>query len=269
MRNGTCEYFSSTTTTAKITTSSQSISFACNFEIDFCGWSPNNDTPSQLWTRQNGQNGKYGSAPLTDNTYKNSQGYYGYINSSQNIESVAILKSTKFNYLNSDTCFEFFYQLGGPINSALVLSLVDDSNRTELWRRLGNRADVWSHAYVKIEQFDNGMKWLQFEGNISKTYNGYLAIDDIQLILGQCPSRQFCDFENDDRCGYQDDVTANFNWRRQKGSAIGNTGPKYDHTYQTSQGYYMFIFSSAFNQKGIYEKINYIYIWKNKSIIQF
>jgi hypothetical protein len=231
-----------------MTTSSPSLTFACDFEKDFCGWTTNN-SENELWTRQNGQNAKYGSAPLTDNTFKNSLGYYGYVNSSQNIESVAILKSPQFNF-NSDTCFEFYYQLGGPISSGLVVSLVDELNRIEIWKRLGNRADRWSHAYIKIEKFENVMKSIQFEGNMSKALNGYVAVDDIRLILGECPSTQFCDFENADRCGYQDDVTANFNWRRRNGPAFPNTGPPYDHTYQTSQGYYMYILSSVSNKPG-------------------
>ena len=54
---------------------------------------------------------------------------------------------------------------------------------------------------------------------------GYVAVDDVQLIIGDCPTTQFCDFENADICGYKDDLTAKFKWKRNKGPQVmGNTG---------------------------------------------
>ena len=52
-----------------------------------------------------------------------------------------------------------------------------------------------------------------------------MAVDEVQLIVGECPATQFCDFENADICGYQDDVNAKLKWMRQKGAAfIEQTG---------------------------------------------
>ncbi len=77
----------------------------------------------------------------------------------------------------------------------------------------------------------------------------------MRLILGDCPARQFCDFEDFDICGYQNDVTAKLRWGRDKGQAsFLNTGPSFDHTYQTKQGYYMYIFSVASNNEGNMKK---------------
>ena len=52
-----------------------------------------------------------------------------------------------------------------------------------------------------------------------------------------CFRAAFCDFEDSNLCGYQQDVNDNFDWTRQRGrtSSIG-TGPPNDHTYGTSQG---------------------------------
>ena len=77
-------------------------------------------------------------------------------------------------------------------------------------------------------------------------------MDDIQIILGACPATQFCDFETPDICNYQHDLTAKFKWTRNKGATDSfSTGPPYDHTYQTSEGYYMYIETSFPQQKGL------------------
>jgi hypothetical protein len=66
------------------------------------------------------------------------------------------------------------------------------------------------------------------------------------LIFDKCPSTQYCDFETIDICNYQHDITAQFKWTRMnKGTATSGTGPSFDHTYQTAEGYYMYIETSS------------------------
>ena len=46
-----------------------------------------------------------------------------------------------------------------------------------------------------------------------------------------------CDFEDPNMCGYIQDTTDNMNWNRvARGTSSHGTGPRFDHTYQTSAG---------------------------------
>lgn len=119
-----------------------------------------------MWTRQNGQNSNYGTAPLNDVTYQNSLGSYAYISSFyQGSLKTAVLKSPIFNNPET-TCLEFWYQLGGAYSSGLSVALRNLDNKFVLWKRNGNQADVWSHAYVSIPNVTFFDKWLELEGKI-------------------------------------------------------------------------------------------------------
>ena len=62
---------------------------------------------------------------------------------------------------------------------------------------------------------------------------------------------QFCDFETEEICNYENDLTANFTWIRNKaGTSSLTTGPSFDHTYQTSIGHYMYIEASSPRRPG-------------------
>ncbi|KAH9500040.1 hypothetical protein Btru_076223 [Bulinus truncatus] len=65
---------------------------------------------------------------------------------------------------------------------------------------------------------------------------------------------QGCDFEVD-LCGWSDDLTDQFDWSRNKGETpTANTGPMFDHTTNSSEGYYLFIESSAPQKNGSYAR---------------
>ncbi len=71
------------------------------------------------------------------------------------------------------------------------------------------------------------------------------------LFIGPCPLQRFCDFESDNICGYVHDTSGNFNWTRHRGSTFSlDTGPPYDHTTFTSEGYYMYIETSSPRKQG-------------------
>ena len=55
-----------------------------------------------------------------------------------------------------------------------------------------------------------------------------------------------CDFESGDNCGWNHDVTDDFDWMRDNGGTpTANTGPKVDHTTGTADG---IIFNSFLNK---------------------
>ncbi|RNA26976.1 MAM and LDL-receptor class A domain-containing 2-like [Brachionus plicatilis] len=250
VNGGTCEYYNSTTTQKPTTTEAKPFELKCDFENSFCDWS-NDPSIGAQWRRQNGQNAKFGQAPLTDVTLQSSYGYYAYIDSNYDSQlSTAVLRSPVLNKAQ-DTCLEFWYQLNGPINSGLTVALRNANNRTELWKRFGNVADIWSHAYVRVPSNLTVNKWIEFEGDMANIYDGYVAIDEVKLIIGDCPATQFCDFETEDICGYQQDVSADFKWSRNKVNTVSvSTGPSFDHTYLTPVGHYMYIETSSPQKQG-------------------
>jgi hypothetical protein len=164
VKGGTCEYFNITTTKPTTRTQSPPISdLDCDFESNnkFCNWYPD-PSSDKLWTIQNGNSANYGSAPLTDKTTSSSQGNYAYLNTNLNIVyGSANLKSPSTTF-DKESCLEFWYQLNGPVSSALTVAIRSKTNKTDLWKRKGNNADIWSHAYVRVP--NNTNQWLEYEG---------------------------------------------------------------------------------------------------------
>lgn len=242
--SGSCAYYNSTTTTQPTSTLKPPSAFQCDFETEVCDWY-NDPTSSAQWIVRSGQNSSVGLAPTIDHTLESSVGKYVFVNSKLNENGLktARLRSPLLSF-RFDTCLEFWYQLSGPSASSLIVALRNNDYRYSLWEKYGNVADSWTHVLVNIP-FNSTLNWLDFETDLTAQTSGYVAIDDIQLILGSCPPQKLCDFEDEDLCGYQHDITAKFKWTRQKGPTSSlNTGPPFDHTYQTLQGHYMYIETS-------------------------
>ncbi len=161
VKGGSCEFFNSTTT-KQTTSNAPPFGLSCDFEDKkFCDWYPDPLSDKQ-WSIQSGNSAVYGSAPLNDVTTSSSQGYYVYVSTNLNIQyGTAILRSPSL-ISNQESCLEFWYQLNGPSASGLTITLKSKSNKTELWKRKGNLADTWSHAYVRAQII--GDQWLEFEG---------------------------------------------------------------------------------------------------------
>lgn len=66
------------------------------------------------------------------------------------------------------TCLEFWYQLGGAATSGLAVAIKNRDTRTVIWRRDGNQADAWGHAFVTVPDTNLVNKWVEFEGIIKK-----------------------------------------------------------------------------------------------------
>ena len=87
-----------------------------------------------------------------------------------------------------------------------------------------------------------------FEGIRGKGYQGDIALDDIKITSGFCPPMKECAFENSKLCGWTNEANSidDFDWTRQSGATSSSgTGPGFDHTSGTAQGYYMFIETSS------------------------
>lgn len=245
-KGGTCTFFKSTTTRQTTTTTLPAFKYQCSFELNFCDWMTDSVSTQAQWTRRNGELAVFGEAPFNDVTYQNRLGYYAHVNLKTSQTGVALLKSPSLAKLAQ--CFEFWYQVGGPVNSGLEVSIRQASNKTTIWKRDGSMSDTWNHAYVNIpEDRTNFARSIEAEVDTSASSDGFVALDDIRVLQGPCPASQYCDFEKD-ICDYQHDITAKFKWDRNKGktsSGTLGTGPTTDHTYQTPEGYYLYIEASA------------------------
>ena len=79
---------------------------------------------------------------------------------------------------------------------------------------------------------------VSFEGVRGKTFQGDIAIDDVSLEEGACPSPGDCTFEKG-RCTWLEvkDGTDTFDWQLGSGSTQSfSTGPSSDHTLGNAQG---------------------------------
>ena len=146
--------------------------FACDFEVDLCDWTATTTSPAQ-WTRHSAYKSTYGSAPLVDHTLRNSHGHYAFVNLTSSGIHRASLISPRFQ-TTSEMCLDFWYQVGGPRQSVLFVGLRKFSPNTglssvdnTLWITYGNQASTWSHAYVRIRDYDANNQ-LRFDSKSQK-----------------------------------------------------------------------------------------------------
>jgi hypothetical protein len=93
--------------------------------------------------------------------------------------------------------------------------------------------------------------------DVSAAFAGYIAIDDVELIIGECPATKYCDFEVD-FCGFQNDLKNDVNWVRINNiNVVKINGPIVDHTYQTDEGYY-----ASVDAKTDFSKSKFIYYFE-------
>ncbi|XP_061173555.1 MAM and LDL-receptor class A domain-containing protein 2-like [Saccostrea echinata] len=157
----------------------------CNFEQDTCGW---HELPLDQfdWTRANGlsTSSKRNMAPNIDDTYKNQNGYYMYVNdqtSGQTSGLIAGLQSSAFKSANADCKISFAYYTTGSKVGPLYLFVVENNVLTPLWRLLsyGTMDDQWHSVTVGIGRRTTNFNML-FRKTIS-SYSGITAIDDISF----------------------------------------------------------------------------------------
>ena len=75
-----------------------------------------------------------------------------------------------------------------------------------------------------------------FEGVRGLDYMGDIALDDLDVADGACPTATQCDFETD-VCGWTNVPGDNFDWTRDStGTPSLGTGPSTDHTTGTKNG---------------------------------
>ncbi|XP_077864144.1 MAM and LDL-receptor class A domain-containing protein 1-like [Saccoglossus kowalevskii] len=224
----------------------------CDFEEgDICTWEQES-FPNDLfnWDVQQGDTGHSNTGPPADHTLGTKNGWYAYIDSFINIANMtANLRSSTVPSNSDGRCVTFWYHMYGENVNTLalkyrsgILGLLSDA----IWSRTGTQGIDWMYGQVFLNE--NADIELVFEGHAGEMFQGDIALDDIRVLDGECPPLDYCDFESSDICGYHQDLedSPEFDWVWASGNEqhSSDTGPKYDHTYATEYGHYMYIDAS-------------------------
>ena len=138
----------------------------------------------------------------------------------------------------------------GPTVGSLNVWLRQGGQLTrQIWSKTGNLGNKWRLGQVTIKSdFDFEVV---LEGVVGTSYTGDAAVDDIEMIAGECDAEASCDFETG-YCGYYNTFEGdNFDWLRNKGDTDSfATGPIVDVSTGTKEGYYVFIEASYPQKQG-------------------
>ncbi|XP_022097778.1 MAM and LDL-receptor class A domain-containing protein 1-like isoform X1 [Acanthaster planci] len=237
------------------------------------------------WMRQQGATLSDNTGPLVDHTLGSAYGTYLYAEASSPRQQgdFAFLISGVFD--DGDYCLEFWYHMyGSQVGSLNVWTWpIYSSTIHNVWTVSGDKDDVWRVARVTISPNDNSPFELTFQAVIGSSFAGDIAIDDIVVSTGTCPDpvdpcyttcddgtsdcasqSQTCDFisycsngKDEEACGHQCTFETDqcnwvnydngaYTWVRYRGATPSqNTGPTYDHTTLTAQGWYMYVDSNS------------------------
>ncbi|XP_077978864.1 MAM and LDL-receptor class A domain-containing protein 1-like [Glandiceps talaboti] len=261
----------------------------CTFEYgNTCTWTKRrNDPNSQFdWILMRGAYVNSTTAPSVDRTLGTAYGSYLYMKtSSPRVEGeVAILVSGMYDN-STNRCMKFWYHMNGDDMGTLS---VEYSEGGVLFTKSGNQGNEWMEAYVDVPAPNISTFTLVIRGTVGDGPASDIAIDDITFLVGLCPPppppcefqcndgtgtclpmTKVCDFNSDcennndeiicgyqctfeqDQCGWNDTSNGQYKWKRWRGATpASNTGPSYDHTLLSEDGWYIYV---DINDAGSYE----------------
>ena len=153
-------------------------------------------------------------------------------------------------WLNSTSgqCVSFWYHsYGADVGSLTVYKRLLSTNELyPIWKVNENFGDIWNAAELTIKRTDESWA-VAFESEYGVGNFGDLAIDDVVIRNGNCPSLGSCTFESIDFCTWHNvrPPVDDFDWLIGHGETDSHfTGPSFDHTYNDAFGYYAFIEAS-------------------------
>lgn len=214
----------------------------CDFESDLCGWNSSYEG-SVGWERTPGSWNWTDEKPIVDHTLGTPEGYYLYF-PFQIQHDVARLQSPMYNNYG-DMCVKFWYRMFKNPGTLVIYQRTSQEKRDEnlipQWIRSGDHAAKWKLGRVTFKSLPSF--FILIEAETARGQSGYMALDDIHVLHGQCSDPGSCNFEID-TCGWSNsDISANATWIRRTGldQNMGE-GPSVDHSTQTVQGHYMYAY---------------------------
>ncbi|XP_013402242.2 MAM and LDL-receptor class A domain-containing protein 1-like, partial [Lingula anatina] len=242
------------TTKAPVSPVVLSGAFNCNFDKDTCGFTQDKSDTFD-WTRKYRTTSSANTGPMTDHTTK-ANGHYMYIETSnpRQPNDAARLISPVLT-MQGQVCINYWYHMYGSTVGAFNVFVLSGGKKTALLNLRGNMGNQWRQG--QSNWVFTAPTQLVFEAIRGSSYTGDIAIDDISVNPGPCPSiaptttmkpRAIvlnCDFSKD-LCGFVQSTTDNLDWLRRSGSTpSSNTGPTADHTTGSASGNYLFIETSG------------------------
>ncbi|XP_061879772.1 MAM and LDL-receptor class A domain-containing protein 1 isoform X1 [Entelurus aequoreus] len=267
IRNKSCLDTIPTTTpnpaTTTTTTTPPNPGMHCTFEQDLCNWVQEVDDDFN-WTLSRGlQVDELWNGPLYDHTEENNQGFYLLLNGSAFKGGEKASISLPLNDGTSQVCVGFWYYMLGPSVSAIDLLVKTNSSEMLIWTRKGSQNPEWIQAQVTIDVKDE-MTRVMFTGHRSSTSEGFIALDDVTVSIGDCrEDSPICGFESG-WCGFERDVSHQGHWGRERG-----TKNNVDHTFGTENGYYMTVTKSNSTQQSVAQLLSPDFISPSEMCVRF
>eukprot|EP00057_Strongylocentrotus_purpuratus_P018001 XP_011672475.1 PREDICTED: MAM and LDL-receptor class A domain-containing protein 2-like [Strongylocentrotus purpuratus] len=206
----------------------------CPFEDGLCGYTQATDE-ERNWVRRGGSTSSTKTGPDADHTL--GSGYYLYL------ETSGGSKGDKARLLSpfappGKYCVGFWFHMFGQTIATLNVYIQRNETALDLpvWTRTGSSGNQWIEGYVDVVDIYEFR--VVYEAIRGDSYTGDIAIDDLDMVEGQCSGTHACDFQHDDLCGYQQEtVKDDFDWLQGSSSTVTfGTGPTVDHTYKTPYG---------------------------------
>ncbi|XP_033122121.1 MAM and LDL-receptor class A domain-containing protein 1-like, partial [Anneissia japonica] len=263
----------------------------CDFEDPNLCYFAQDESDDFDWIRTSGSTPTYGTGPEYDHTYGTLQGSYMYIETSypRYNNETARLWTLPYPATNG-TCVKWFYHMYGVTVNTLNVYIVDTTGTVGVpaWTNTNNQENLWRLGKISVETMSAFQ--IVFEGIVGRSDTGDIALDDVTIIDGACLKNETCDincmnggvcvildygiencqcmtgffgptcnrdqaqcdFEDPNLCYFVQDESDDFDWIRTSGSTPSSrTGPEYDHTYGTLQGFYIYIETSPRNLNDI------------------
>ena len=137
-------------------------------------------------------------------------------------------------------CLSFWYHMyGSHIGQLNVYTKVGSQFNGPVWSKSGTHGNKWWNGLVQVS--NRNAYQIVFEGVRGSSYQGDIALDDIEVQDKACPATMNCDFESpvsqSRLCGWTQRPGDNINWLVGQGATSSiNTGPSNDHTLGDKRG---------------------------------
>ncbi|KAJ8011341.1 hypothetical protein DPEC_G00057130 [Dallia pectoralis] len=218
----------------------------CDFEEGNCNWLQQTDDDGD-WVRGSGSSPNAG--PDYDHTTNTASGHYFYLPSSEGDRSVK--RARMFSPLfpaGKGVCLQLWYYMFGKDTGTLnVYQWADKGDQILLLSHSGDQGALWRFAQATL-QLDGEDYRVMVESVMGNGPEGVMAFDDVLVTSRPCPPPGQCDFEAG-LCGWTNVAGARVDegdWLRGRGASPNpNTGPRVDHTTNSSLGYYLYVDSSV------------------------
>ncbi|KAI8514189.1 scavenger receptor, partial [Branchiostoma belcheri] len=155
------------------------INATCNFDHGDCGYSNINESSSVQWIRRSGSTPSSSTGPSGDHT--TGHGYYMYIETSNGYTGDVARLISPTVYDSDWYCLQFAYHMYGT--DIRELRVLIGSNL--VWSRSYNQGSRWHLASVQVYIRNDQVV---FEGVRGSGFRGDIAIDDVVLNPGACPT---------------------------------------------------------------------------------